>query len=206
MADIELSGKIVCVFGLPNTGKTNFLRYLTDLPPYRRHFVFDPVKDYPTDRHGLVYRPESREHSSNNGACDLELSKVLDELLYSVPKELRPRYIIIDEANRAIPNQKSIPATVSDIIDFNTHFDPRLTLICACRRPAKLHTNITEIANHYFIFSQGGRNDRRSYANIAAGLPELLERKDRYEFVHVNQERECTLFRPVKDMGEKGRI
>lgn len=204
--DIELEGKLVCVFGLPNTGKTNFLRYITALPPYRRNLIFDPVKDYPTEKAGLVYRPKSREHSSEGGECDKELGLVVDEMVNNAPKALRPRYIIIDEANRSLKNQHPIPTPVKDLIDFNTHYDPRITVIAACRRPAKLHTDIREIANHFFIFSQGGKNDERSYSNIASDLPELLDEKDPYEFVHVNSNREATLFSPVKNMGEKGRI
>lgn len=204
--NIELEGKLICVFGLPNTGKTNFLRYLTSLPPYRRNLIFDPVKDYPTESTGLVYRPKSRTHSSEGGECDEELGFVIDKMVNNAPESLRPKYIIVDEANRSMKNQHPMPEAVQDLIDFNTHYKPQMSLICACRRPAKLHTDFREIANHFFIFSQGGKNDQRSYANIASELPEMLDEKEQYEFVYVDSERNCHLFSPVKNMGEKGRI
>lgn len=204
--DITLEGKIVCVFGLPNTGKTNFLRYLTSLPPYRRNLIFDPVKDYPTDTYGLVYRPKSRTHSSEGGECDSELGFVVDKMVNNAPKPFKPKYIVIDEANRSLKNRQPIPEPVQDLVDFNTHYDPQMSLICACRRPAKLHTDIREIANHFFVFSQGGKNDSRNYADISEELPELLDKKEQYEFVYVDSERDCHIFNPVKNMGEKGRI
>lgn len=204
--NIELEGKLVCVFGLPNTGKTNFLRYITQLPPYRRNLIFDPVKDYPTDSYGLVYRPKSRAHSSDGGNCDEELGLVVDKMVNDAPPSLRPKYIVVDEANRSMKNRHPLPESVKDLIDFNTHYTPRMSLICACRRPAKLHTDFREIANHFFIFSQGGRNDKNEYSNIAEDLPEYLDKKDRFEFVYVDSNRNCHLFNPVKNMGEKGRI
>lgn len=205
MPDIELNGKLVCVFGLPNTGKTNFLRHILRLPPYRRHLIIDPVKDYPTDEY-VVYRPNTRYHSSEGGNLDKEANEVVDHFINNSNKALRPRYIVIDEANRVLPNQKTIPPAFKDLIDMNTHFDPPMTLIAACRRPAKIHSDLEEIANHFFIFSQGGRNDERNYADIASELPEVLENKEPYEFAHVDSNRNVTLYSPVPDMGEKGRI
>lgn len=206
MRDISLKGAIVCVFGLPNTGKTNFLRWLLAKPPYQRHLVIDPVRDYPPGRYSLVYRPKSRQHSSDGGNAEKEVDRVIDEVVNNAAPAMRPKYVVIDEANRILKNNQPIPPALADLIDFNTHYRPPVSLIAACRRPAKLHTNVREIASHFFVLSSGGRNDSRAYGNIASDLPDVLEEKKPYEVAHVNPNRDVSLFSPVKDMGEKGRI
>lgn len=206
MPDIELKGQIICVFGLPNTGKSNMLRWLLRRPPYRRNLIIDPVRDYPPGDYGLVFRPSSRQHSSDGGNCEKEVDEVIDMMINRTEAKFRPKFVVIDEANRVLKNNQPIPPALADLIDFNTHYSPPVSLICACRRPAKLHTNIREIANHFFILSSGGKNDNRSYGNIASELPDVLDRKEPYEIAHVDSYRRVSVFSPVENMGEKGRI
>lgn len=204
--EIEIFGKIVCVFGHPDTGKTNFLRWLLSLPQYRRHCIFDPVKDYPTGDY-TVYRPDSRYHSSEGGQADKELNELVDKLINDVGKSLRPRVVVVDEANRPLAHGQPLPPAVRDIIDFNTHYDPPITFVTACRRPAgQMNAEVIELATEFFILSAGGKNDRSHYANIHVDLPDALEAKGEFEVAYAKKGGKCGIFSPVKDMGEKGRI
>lgn len=206
MDPIEIHGKICCVFGHPDTGKTNFIRWLLKQPPYRRHAVFDPVMDYPTGEY-VVYRPESRYHSSNGGKADKELNQFVDKMVNNVPKAVRPRVIVVDEANRPLANGQPLPAAVKDIVDFNTHYDPPITFITACRRPAgQMSAEVIELATEFFVLSSGGKNDKGYYANIHTDLPDALEAKGQYEIAYAKKGGQCRIFSPVQDMGEKGRI
>lgn len=194
---MELKGKIVCVFGPPGSGKTNFIKHIFGLPPYRRHWIYDPMREYNPETHNVI-RPTNRRYEKGNE----ELNEVVDLLIHQNGKGARPRYFVVDEANRLIPNHKDPGPAVADLIDFNRHIHPGIGFWAVSRRPAQINTDLENLANHYFVFGSRGKNDRNAYRNIASDLPEYLERKKKYEFVHVSEGGECSIYKPVDYYGE----
>lgn len=200
--EIELEGKITCVFGLPYSGKTNFMKWLLSQRAYRRHMIFDTVQDYPTSQYN-AYRPDVRHWERG---VNEELNEFVDATVEQAPKALRPRYVVVDEANRSLPNNKDPGMAVADLVDFNTHYDPQIGVILICRRPAQLNSDFENLASHYFVFAARGKNDYSAYGDISRELPDLLDERERYEFAHVDEEGDCTLFEPVELMEGRGRI
>lgn len=201
-SDLQLSEQIVVVLGPPDSGKTNFVKTVFQRPEYRRHWIYDPLREYDAETFNVV-RPRNRRYDGGNG----ELNQTIDDAILTARESVRPRYFVVDEANRTIPNGKEPGSAVQDMIDFNTHFAPGVGLWAIARRPAQLNTDLMELYDELFIFGLRGRNDRRAYRDIVSEeLVDLLDEKDRYEFVHVDGSGETTLFEPVPHQGEKVQI
>lgn len=197
MAEISFKGKIVCVFGPPGSGKTNFIKHIFSKPPYSRHWIYDPMREYDPETHNVI-RPQFRRYENGNG----ELNDVVDSLIHENNPASRPRYFIVDEANRLIPNRKDPGPGVADLIDFNRHIHPGIGFWAVSRRPAQINTDIENLANEYFVFGSRGKNDRSAYANIATDLPDLIDAKNKYECVHVDAAGNCEILEPVENFGE----
>lgn len=201
-ANLELAEQIVTVLGPPDSGKTNFVKNVFSLEPYRRHWIYDPLREYDGREYNVV-RPSNRRYDGGNE----ELNATIDDAIMAAPESLRPRYFVIDEANRTVPNKKEPGEAVQDMIDFNTHFAPGIGLWAVARRPAQLNTDLMELYDEMFVFGLRGRNDRRTYKDmVGEELVELLDEKEKYEFVHVDGEGDCTLFEPCEYQGEKVKI
>lgn len=202
MTDLELAEQIVTVLGPPDSGKTNFVKKIFSLAPYRRHWIYDPLREYDGGSYNVI-RPSNRRYDGGNE----ELNAVIDDAIMAAPETLRPRYFVVDEANRTIPNKKEPGEAVQDMIDFNTHFAPGIGFWAVARRPAQLNTDLMELYDEMFVFGLRGRNDRRTYRDmVGEELVELLDQKEKYEFVHVDGEGDCTLFEPTENLGEKVKI
>lgn len=195
--NVSFDGKIVCVFGPPGSGKTNFVKYVFSKKPYKRHWIYDPMQEYDSDTHNVV-RPNNRRYDPGND----ELNETVDFLVHNQHPDLRPRYFVIDEANRLVPNKKEPGSAVADLIDFNRHIHPGIGVWAVSRRPAQVNTDLENLANHYFIFGSRGKNDENAYRDIATDLPDYLEAKDEYESVHVDETGECRILKPVENFGE----
>lgn len=193
---MRFENSIVTVYGPPGSGKTNYIKWLLRQPQYRRHIVFDPMKEYDSGEYN-VFRPSSRRYDDGGNA---ELNDLIDDMVISAPGDVRPKFIVVDEANRVIPNRKDPGPAVADLIDFNRHFG--VSLITIARRPTQLNTDLENLANHIFIFGGRGKNDYRSYADIHRDLPEAIEEKEQYEPVYVSGDGDLRIFDKVPSLGE----
>jgi DNA helicase HerA-like ATPase len=153
------------------------------------------MREYDTERY-TVYRPSERRYPGSNE----ELNAVIDDLVLGVKEEARPRYLVVDEANRSLPNQKDPGEGAADLIDFNRHFG--VSLLAISRRPSQLNTDLENLANHTFCFGLKGKNDRRAYSQIHEDLPEALDSKPEYAPVYVSGAGDLEVFRPVDYLGE----
>lgn len=200
--NLELAEQIVVVLGPPDSGKTNFVKTVFGKEPYRRHWIYDPLREYDSSEYNVV-RPSNRRYDGGNE----ELNQTIDDAIFAQPEALRPRYLVIDEANRTVPNNKEPGEAMQDMIDFNTHFAPGIGLWVVARRPAQLNTDLMELYDEMFIFGLRGRNDKRAYRDmVSEELVEQLDAKEKFEFVHVDGEGDTTLFEPVPYQGEKVKI
>lgn len=194
--DLRLRDSIITVFGPPGSGKTNFMKWLLRQPQYRRHIVFDPMKEYDSGEYN-VYRPSGRRYDDGGNA---ELNDLIDDMVISAEEAVRPRFVVVDEANRTIPNRKDPGPAVADLIDFNRHF--ATSLVAVARRPSQLNTDLENLSNHIFVFGGRGKNDYRSYSDTHRDLPQALEEKEQYQPVYVSSEGDLRIFDSVPNLGE----
>ena len=196
MANLNLNPALVNVFGPGTSGKSNFIKWLLQRPPYRRHIVFDPMREYDPDTYN-VYRPNAVEYEEGNE----ELNKFLSQML-SLPRHARPRYIVVDEAANFIPGgNRRVGGEVSKLMYHNTHYNPRVTLITANRHPTDLDSTLREMYDHMLVFGARG-NAVDTLENMASGFRDLLEELPEHHFVHADPMGELTVYEPVEDMGE----
>lgn len=190
--DVNTKGELCCVFGMPNTGKTYFLQSLFGNSD--RTVVFDTVSEYPENRFH-VYRPERITYPKVNK----ELNELIQQAFGSPQTNdtENPARLIVDEANRSLPNGKSAGEQMENIIGMNTHYNPPVSCWFACRRPTMLNTDIKELSRYWFIFSGGRKNDTKYYDNINPKINDLLKEKDQYQFVLVDRKRNAELYERV---------
>lgn len=201
-SEIDLRASLVNIYGPGTSGKSNFLKWLLAKEPYHRHLIIDPMQEYDEEKYN-VYHPDALEYSTGGNE---ELNHVLGEL-YSMPRELRPRYVVIDEAANYLPGgNKPMGAMVNRMIFHNTHIYPGMTLVSLCRRAGDLNTTLRETANHSFVFGGRGSTTMRAYKDLAEDLPDAVRDLEEYHFIHVNERGEMTLFAPVDEMPEYERI
>lgn len=199
--EVDLSTSIITVFGPGESGKSNFLKWLLSKPEYRRHIVYDPMREYDPEDY-VVYRPDNVDYEQGNEELNSFLSTMIDG-----PRERRPRYIVIDEAANFIPGgNKSAGAYVSRLAHHNTHIYPGMSLVLACRHPTDIDSTTREMYNHMFVFGVRGKNAKRALDNLAEGLTEAVENLGEYQFAHVDSLGNITVFDPVPDMGEYDRV
>lgn len=198
---LNLKTSLVNVFGPGESGKSNFIKHLLSQPAYRRHVVFDPMKEFDPDQFN-VYRPDHIDYDEGgNDELNSFLSRVLDW-----PAEIRPRYIVVDEAANFIPGgNKPIGAMVNRVAQHNTHIKPGLTLITSNRHPTDLDNTIREMYDHMFVFGARGRGADALDA-LVKGLSDEVASTGEYEFVHVDQQGNSRVFEPVDDMGDYERV
>ena len=201
MVEIDLQTSLVNIYGPGGSGKSNFIKFLLKQRPYRRHIVFDPMREYGPEEYN-VYRPDNLEYDGGNE----ELNKFLETVL-NLPREIRPRYIVVDEAANFLPGgNKTMGGQVSQLAYHNTHIYPGITLITANRHITDLNPTIREMYDHMFVFDLRGDNSLGAADNLASGLSGEVDNLDMYEFIHVDTLGEMTKFSPVEDMGQYQQI
>lgn len=199
--ELRFNGAIVCVFGPPGSGKSNWVKWLFRRTAYSRHIIYDPMHEYDTDRYNVARPPRSTAYRRYDKGND-ELNKTIDELIMGSPPAIRPRYFVIDEANRLLPNGKPPGEAAQDLIDFNRHYEPGIGVMAICRRPAQINTDLENLASYHIVFGQQGKNDRRAYGDLHRDLPDALDAKDRYAPVVVGPNNDLQTFAPVDYLGE----
>lgn len=187
--DINLTGKRLCIFGLPGSGKTNFTKSL--LSTTKKALIYDTLHEYKGyDR----YLPKYRDYSEESQE---ELNAFIRK--YVTTKKGRPQFFIIDEANRYCPNRKPLPDQIGELNDFNRHF--RLATGYISRRPTQLNTDLVELAHYLVFFRLVGKNDFQYMESISEGLGDAVRALEPFHYVLVDESRNFKTCPPVADMG-----
>ena len=187
--NINLTGKRLCIFGLPGSGKTNFTKAL--LSTTKKALIYDTLHEYKGyDR----YLPQYRDYSEESQD---ELNAFIKK--YVTVKKGRPQFFIVDEANRYCPNRKPLPDQIGELNDFNRHF--RLATGYISRRPTQLNTDLVELAHYLIFFRLTGKNDYQYMESISEGLGDEVRALEDFHYVLVDQKRDFQTCPPVKDIG-----
>lgn len=187
----------VAVFGLKKTGKSNLVQYLMRMPQFGGHLVYDvtrehaPLKTYqPTHRRG----DEARE----------ELDEVLGRMVTRQDRDMRPDVVVVEEASRFCSPRRAPPPAMYDLLDLARHY--RTGLVTVARRPAQVHSDLTELSDTLIIFRLTGKNDYRALNDIVDGLGDVVRALPEYHFARVTGDRKVYVHGPVPEMDTTGRL
>lgn len=195
---MRLIGKTAAVYGLKGTGKSNFVQYLMDgVPTYSGHLVYDVCREHDTLNR---YLPEYRRGDE----AEAELNGVVERFVTDNGRDWRPDVFVLEEASRFSGSSSEPPREVYELLDMARHY--KTGLLSVARRPAQVHTDFTELADHLFIFRLTGKNDYRHLERTVGGLGDAVRDLDDYHFVHVRPDRSFSVRPPVPEMDTTGRL
>lgn len=191
-----IKNKRVAILGLQGSGKSNFCKFLLTHEP--NHLVYDTMREYQEFNtytpHFVDGGPESRE----------ELSEFIQYFVLGKTRGTKKlKLILIDEANTYCHSKPTpLPLGMTMLNDKSRHFD--LSMVVVARRPVQLHTDLVELAHYLVIFNLRGIRDEAYLEEIARGLGETVINLKPFHYALVNQNREVTICKPVKNMDRPG--
>lgn len=195
---MRLKGKATAVYGLKGTGKSNWLQYVMSRPAYRDgHLVYDVCREHDKLKR---YVPENRRDDEGRG----ELDTVVGRMVVDQHRWMRPEVVAIEEMSRyCSPNQRP-PASVYEVVDLARHLG--VGLVTIARRPAQVHSDLTELADNIIVFRLTGKNDYNALNRTVDGLGDVVRELGRYQFARVTPDRRVMVYDPVPEMNTTGRL
>jgi len=194
---VRLKRRQTAIFGLKKEGKSNLLQYLLTRERYRSHLVYDL-----NGEHEELNRYVPTHHRGEK--AEKELDEVIRRTVTGQDRDMRPELLAVEELSRFCGPNSPPPEELYELIDRNRHYGVGLLLVA--RRPAQVHTDVTELADNVLIFPLAGSNDRRKLNRMREGLGDLvLDDLPKYHFVRVTG-REITVHSPVPEMDTTGSL
>lgn len=180
---LELESKSLCIFGLPDSGKSTILNYILN-PWGRLAIIYDPMREFPGEPYDC-YTPANA--SSVTEVC---------QFVRLVMKSRKYKILAIDETNRYCPSKPSpLPQAIADLNDFRAHYG--LGTVYVARRPVQLNQDLTELAHYLILLNLPGKNDIAYLNGLADGLGDTASRLPKYHFCLVHPDRTYQVLAPV---------
>ena len=195
---MKLLGRHTAVFGLKGQGKSNWIQWVvSDHEAYRNTLAYDVCREHAVlDR----YLPEYR----SGDKARAELGQVVSQFITNNHRSLRPDLFVIEEASRVAPNGGGAADELMDLVDLARHYGTGI-MLCA-RRPAKVDTNLVEMADNIIVFNLRGKNDVKRLNNEAPGAGDAAKKLSDYEYLRIDSGREWTRHSAVPEMDTTGRL
>jgi len=194
---MKLKNNQTMIFGLKGGGKSNFFQYLLSKPQYQNTLVYDVCREH------AGYNRYIPEHTRGKEAI-AEFDGVTSRLITDVDRNQRPELFAIEEVSRLAPTSGRQADSLMELVDLNRHYG--IGLLGVARRPAKVNTDLTELADNLVIFRLTGKNDVRRLNQEADGLGDKARQLDDYHFIHVRPDRSYTVHAPVPEMDTTGNL
>ena len=169
---VNLDNQRWLVFGMQGEGKTVLVRSILDST--KNHIVYDRTKhDYPGYVRYLPNDPQSATEMN-----DFVMDKIIRD-----PN--RPRLFALDEANLFIqPKPSRLPTAIQELNDLGRHL--RMSWGIVSRRPSQFHSDMTELAQHIFIFRLPGPKDHASLNQFFPKLGDRAATLPKFHFLHYD--------------------
>lgn len=179
---VDLAGKQVVVTGPRGSGKSTIVQsILRRVPP---HFVYDMNREH----EGF-----NRYLADNRRGEDMraEVDGVISRMVTDNEPEKRPALVVLEEANRYVPNAGKIPEAVGELVDLGRHYvtpaAQGVAVMYVTRRPAKLDTDTTELADYFIVAGPTGKNGRSRLNDEVPGLGDAATDLDGYEWLFADR-------------------
>lgn len=169
MKQQELMNKRFAIFGLQDSGKTTFAKWV--IKQFSNHFVYDIMDEYQGfNRYVASFRGEP------------EAEPEFDEATRSfvlAHKEKIEMYVI-DEANR-VHNKYVLRGSLLELNDSTAHYEMALGIIA--RRPEQVHTDLVDLAHYIFVFHSDGHRTTNLLNDIHEGLGDAAIMLGQFEYL-----------------------
>jgi len=187
--DVDLNTSIFSVFGRNKSGKSYFIKNAI-IPKYDC-LVFDPNGEYDQSQ-ADVYRPRSREYPS--------MALENEEFLGFVKKNKGSWDLVIwDEADDIFPLNRPLFSRMANLKGKYRHDEwGNLGIGFACRRPAQLYTDFSELSHYIVTFGSKGANDRKKLNDISEGLGDAAQQLSNHEYIIVYPDQTFEKMPPLK--------
>lgn len=196
---ISLKGSQTAIFGLKGSGKSNWLQFVLDqhADKYQNHIMYDVCREHDSLNR---YIPSNRVGEE----AEAELDGVLGQLVVNQDREYRPELVAVEEVSRFCSPNSRPPGNMYELVDLNRHYG--VGMLTIGRRPAQIHTDLTELADNVIIFKLTGKNDYRRLEAEVEGLGDAVRSLNEYEYVYLGKGREYHIMEPVPEMDTTGRL
>ena len=188
----------ITIVGLQGSGKTELTKKLVkDIynETGRRCLIVDLMDEYdlPSSM-ATICRIKNKSQPVN------ELETIIQKLIIDpcnrgVSVKKRYAALVVDEAPQYWRSQHPLPAAAALLNHTMRHYN--CGLICISRRFVQMHVDITELSHELYIFRQSGKNDLKRLSDIAAGLDDAVRQLQRFQYVHVDEERNFRICDPI---------
>jgi hypothetical protein len=196
---MQLLGRQTMIFGKKKEGKSNLVQHLLMHRLHRNAFIYDVCREHDAVSTGLRYLPEHRFGEEARA----EAGHVVEKFVTGNDRDRRPDLFVAEELSRLAPNSGGTDDALIDFIDLLRHY--QTGFLGVARRPAKVETTLTELADQVIVFYLDGPNDRRKLNEINDGLGDRAAQLDPYHFL-VSTGREIEAYNPVPEMDTTGEL
>ena len=198
--EISLAGKQVVVCGHRGAGKSTWIQHAVSDAPV---FVYDMNREHD---HLPRYLPNHRRDDE----CKAEVDGVISRLVTDNAPHSRPGVVVLEEANRYVPNRGKIPAAVGELVDLGRHYETAVadgvSVLYVTRRPAQLDPDVMELADYLVVYRIRGKNDKKRLNKEASGLGDAAAGLSDYEWILVDTDRTWTRMKPVPEGDTTGSL
>ena len=188
----------ITVVGLQGSGKTELTKKLIreiHAATGRRVLVVDLMDEYDLPSSiATICRIRNKSQPVS------ELETIIQKLIIDPAERgiaVRKRYaaLVVDETPQYWRSAHPLPPAAALLNHTMRHY--QCGLICISRRFVQMHVDITELSHELYIFRQSGKNDLSRLSGIAEGLDKEVLKLKRYQYVHVDEERNFHICNPI---------
>lgn len=180
--EVELAGKQVVVTGPRGSGKSTIIQSILRRVP--AHVVYDMNHEHGDFKR---YVADYRRGEEMRAEVDGFVSRMVTDN----DPEKRPALVVLEEANRYVPNAGKIPEAVGELVDLGRHYQTPaaqgVAVMYVTRRPAKLDTDVTELADYFIVAGPTGKNGRKRLNEEVPGLGDAATDLDGYEWLFADR-------------------
>ena len=199
---VTFEGQQVVVAGHRGAGKSTWIQHVADVLGSGVVF-YDMNREH---EHFDRYVPDHRRGDE----MDAEADGVIGRLVVDNDPARRPGAVVLEEANRYVPNRGNIPESVGELVDLGRHYETAITdgvsVFYVTRRPAQLDADVMELADYLVVYRVRGKNDVKRLNDEAPGLGDAARELDDYHYLLVRPDRSWVRMAPVPEGDTTGSL
>lgn len=199
---VSFQGQQVVVAGHRGAGKSTWIQHAAEQ-------LGEGVMFYDMNREHENYDRYLPNHRRGD-EMKAEADGVIARLVVDNDADSRPGSVVLEEANRYVPNQGNIPDSVGELVDLGRHYETAVadgvSVFYVTRRPAQLDADVMELADYLVIYRVRGKNDVKRLNDETPGLGDDARNLDDYHYLLVRPDRSYVEMSPVPEGNTTGKL